>query len=262
MFDLGGVRPPGQPSPQTWASPACASSSRSTPAEHEELLAFLGASYFRAVGRGTRYGLSARGLAVDTGLGRARRSSRPSRGSGSCGRPTRSTRSTMYALLDSQSVTGAYRFVIGPGDADVMDVDASLFFPHDVAAARHRALHQHVLLRRERPGRRRRLPAARSTTRTACRCGRGNGEWLLAPAGQPDASCASACSATRTRAASACCSATATSTHYQDLDSRYDLRPSLWVEPKGALGQGLGPADRDPDTRRDQRQHRRVLDAR
>ncbi len=26
--------------------------------------------------------------------------------------------------------------------------------------------------------------------------------------------------------------------HYQDLEARYDLRPSAWVEPKGAWGRG------------------------
>ncbi len=36
----------------------------------QELLTFLGASYFRAVARDTRFGLSARGLALDTGLGK------------------------------------------------------------------------------------------------------------------------------------------------------------------------------------------------
>src|SRR5690606_20142066 len=37
-----------------------------TPQYKDELIVFLGASYFRAVSRGARYGLSARGLAIDT----------------------------------------------------------------------------------------------------------------------------------------------------------------------------------------------------
>ena len=32
----------------------------------DEVVVFLGASYFRAVGKGQVYGLSARGLAIDT----------------------------------------------------------------------------------------------------------------------------------------------------------------------------------------------------
>ena len=39
-----------------------------TPDYHDEVLAFLGASYFRALGRGNAYGLSARCLGIDTGL--------------------------------------------------------------------------------------------------------------------------------------------------------------------------------------------------
>jgi glucans biosynthesis protein len=35
-----------------------------------DMFAFLGASYFRAVGASKQYGLSARGLAIDTGMER------------------------------------------------------------------------------------------------------------------------------------------------------------------------------------------------
>ena len=38
------------------------------PKYKDEVTVFLGASYFRAVGRGTKYGLSARGLALNTAL--------------------------------------------------------------------------------------------------------------------------------------------------------------------------------------------------
>jgi len=40
-----------------------------SPKYKDEVVVFLGASYFRALGKGQRYGLSARGLAVDTALG-------------------------------------------------------------------------------------------------------------------------------------------------------------------------------------------------
>ncbi len=38
------------------------------PDYHDELISFLGASYFRALGKNQRYGISARGLAIDTAL--------------------------------------------------------------------------------------------------------------------------------------------------------------------------------------------------
>jgi periplasmic glucans biosynthesis protein len=92
-----------------------------------DVTAFLGASYFRAVGEDFRqYGISARGLAIDTGLDRGEEFplfttfwlERPAKDSG---------RLTVYALLDSPSVAGAYRFDIAPGGTLVMDVDAALY---------------------------------------------------------------------------------------------------------------------------------------
>ena len=48
--------------------------------------------------------------------------------------------------------------------------------------------------------------------------------------------------------------------HYLD-GVYYDRRPSLWVEPQGDWGKGVDPARRDPDRRRDPRQHRRHVGA-
>ncbi len=97
----------------------------------DELAAFLGASYFRALGRGNAYGLSARGLAVNSGLSRAEEFPRFSRFY--IERPSGFRETiTVHAALESESVTGAYRFVITPGDETVMEVTARLFFRADV----------------------------------------------------------------------------------------------------------------------------------
>jgi glucans biosynthesis protein len=92
----------------------------------DEVAVFLGASYLRAIGRNQGYGLSARGLAVDTAL--------PSGEEFPAFRefwlewPAAEAKElVVYALLDSRRVTGAYRFVIRPGDATVLDVRARLF---------------------------------------------------------------------------------------------------------------------------------------
>lgn len=95
----------------------------------DEVVAFIGASYFRALGRGSTYGLSARGLALNTATPRGEEFPRFSafwieRGTGA--------EVTVCAALDSASVTGAYRFVIRPGATTVMDVTARLFFRRDV----------------------------------------------------------------------------------------------------------------------------------
>ncbi len=75
-----------------------------------DIVAFLGASYFRAVDSTYQYGLSARGLAVDT-FTDTRKSFPTLRRSGSK-RSRDATVFTVYALLDSPSITGAYKFTI------------------------------------------------------------------------------------------------------------------------------------------------------
>jgi len=98
---------------------------------HEEFLVFLGASYFRAVGRGQFYGLSARGLAVNTtgpgGEEFPRFSDfwieRPRDDAGQI---------ILHALLDSPSVTGAYHFTVRPGAFTRIEVEATLYPRRDM----------------------------------------------------------------------------------------------------------------------------------
>lgn len=95
-------------------------------------LAFLGASYLRAIGEQEQYGLSARGLAVNTAvpqgpeefpnfteffLEEAKEDGAPF---------------TVYALLDGPSVSGAYRFLCTRNEAVLIDVEAQLFVRKDV----------------------------------------------------------------------------------------------------------------------------------
>lgn len=97
----------------------------------DEVVAFVGASYFRALGQDNYYGLSARGLAINTGLASAEEFPRFT--AFYLERPAPGARAvTMYATLDSASVTGAYRFVITPGVETVMDITARLFFRADI----------------------------------------------------------------------------------------------------------------------------------
>ena len=99
---------------------------------YDEVVSLLGASYFRALGRGNRYGLSARGLAVNTATSEAEEFprfsafwlERPAVGA---------TSVTFYGLLESESVTGAYRFVLTPGETTTIDITSELFFRRDVA---------------------------------------------------------------------------------------------------------------------------------
>ncbi|WP_319518240.1 glucan biosynthesis protein G [uncultured Martelella sp.] len=98
----------------------------------DELISFLGSSYFRALGQGNLYGLSARGLAVNTATDQGEEFPRFS--AFYIVRPVaEGEKITVFAALDGPSVTGAYRFVITPGKNTRMDVTARLFFRNDIA---------------------------------------------------------------------------------------------------------------------------------
>ncbi len=97
-----------------------------TPGIHTEFAVFQGASYFRAIGTGDIYGISARGLAIDTAEPegeefpefRAFWLERPAAGSQTF---------VLHALMDSPSCTGAYTFTITHGQPLIMDVTATIF---------------------------------------------------------------------------------------------------------------------------------------
>lgn len=91
----------------------------------DEVASFLGGTYFRMVGKGQRYGLSARGLAVDTAEEKGEEF--PWFRKFWLVKPSPQERfMTIWALMDSERVTGAYAFVITPGDAATVQVTASL----------------------------------------------------------------------------------------------------------------------------------------
>jgi len=94
----------------------------------DELGSILGASYFRFLGKGQSYGESARGLALDCGE-TDRLEEFPIFTDWWLGKPSQGEdRLKMYAILDSVSCVGAYRFVVIPGQTTVVDVDVILYF--------------------------------------------------------------------------------------------------------------------------------------
>ncbi|QQM30323.1 glucan biosynthesis protein G [Martelella lutilitoris] len=98
----------------------------------DELISFLGSSYFRALGQGNLYGLSARGLAINTATNEGEEFPRFS--AFYIVRPAaEGEKIIVFAELDGPSVAGAYRFVITPGKNTRMDVTARLFFRNDIA---------------------------------------------------------------------------------------------------------------------------------
>ena len=97
------------------------------PDDFPEFMSFLGASYFRMLGKGQRYGQSARGLALDSGEP-DRPEEFPIFTEFWLGKPGPDDKQLhFFALLDSVSCTGAYEFVVTPGETTVASINVVLF---------------------------------------------------------------------------------------------------------------------------------------
>ncbi|WP_269522793.1 glucan biosynthesis protein [Coraliomargarita parva] len=93
---------------------------------YDDLIVFLGASYFRALGKGQAYGLSLRGLSMDT-LGKKEEFPRFTELWLKKPKPEEESL-TLFALLEGKRVTGAYQFTVHPNGSTRIDVRARLFF--------------------------------------------------------------------------------------------------------------------------------------
>ena len=92
----------------------------------QEYAVFQGASYFRAIGRDLGYGISARGLALNT-AGDGPEEFPIFRDFWIEEAPPGAKSVVVHALLDSPGTTGAYRFTISPGETTIIDVEAKLY---------------------------------------------------------------------------------------------------------------------------------------
>jgi len=97
------------------------------PGVYDEVAVFQGSSYFRMLSRGQVWGLSARGLAINTGIDESE--SFPLFREFWLRKPEEKDRELLiYALLDGKWATGAYEFKLIPGDPSRMKIRATLFF--------------------------------------------------------------------------------------------------------------------------------------
>ena len=200
-----------------------------------DVFAFLGASYFRAVGGEHQYGLSARGLAVDCGLPRPEEFpvfrkfwlEKPA---------SRTDALTVYALLDSPSVSGAYRFIIKPGQTLTMDVDAALYPRKEIerlGIAPMTSMFQYG--ENDRRAANDWRPEIHDSDGLSMWLG--NGEWIWRPLTNPAALRFNAYADDNPRGFGLM-QRDRNFDHYQDDGVFYDRRPSLWVEPMGGWGKG------------------------
>lgn len=200
-----------------------------------DLAAFLGASYFRAVGGEMQYGMSARGLAVDTALPRPEEFpvfthfwlERPAEGSDIM---------TVYALLNSPSVAGAYRFDIQPGQTLTMNVDAAIYPRHPIERLGIAPLTSMFMVGENdrRTGHDWR-PEIHDSDGLAMHTGQG--EWIWRPIANPAQMRFNAYMDTNPRGFGLV-QRDQNFDHYQDDGVFYDKRPSVWVTPRGDWGAG------------------------
>nr|WP_050931926.1 glucan biosynthesis protein G [Aestuariivita boseongensis] len=205
------------------------------PGIKEEFAVFQGASYFRAIGQGQIYGLSARGLALKTGdpMGEefpdfiAFWLEAPA---------PEQTHMVLHALLDSPSVAGAYRFTITPGASCVMDVEATLFPRVDldhVGIAPLTSMFKFDETNRHRFDDFR--PAVHDSDGLMILNGAGEALWR--PLANPRRLQISAFADDAPRRFGLMQRARRLS-NFADLEALYHRRPGLWVEPKGDWGRG------------------------
>lgn len=200
----------------------------------DEVAVFQGASYFRAVGKGLLYGLSARGLAIGVGqptgeefpFFRAFWVRKPEAPAGVI---------VVEALLDSPSITGAYRFSIKPGEDTQIDVEMTLYPRRDLEQVGIAPLTSMYLFNAmNRP-----LADYRNAVHDSdgLMMLTGTGEWLWRPLANPKSLQVSAFQDLSPRGFGLM----QRSRRYEDfldLEARYERRPSLWVEPIGDWSTG------------------------
>ncbi|MBA1145802.1 glucan biosynthesis protein [Ectothiorhodospiraceae bacterium WFHF3C12] len=207
-----------------------------TPEYKDELVVFLGASYFRMVGRGQRYGLSARGLAIDVASPGGEEFPRFKEFWLVKPEPD-ATSMTIYALLNSRSVTGVYRFDLHPGRRFAMDVRARLFARADVNKLGLAPMTSMFMWGENRV---RHFDDHRPEVHDSdgLLVHNGAGEWIWRPLTNPAQLRVSSLLTSDPRGFGLV-QRDREFRHYLDPEAAYERRPSLWVKPTGgAWGSG------------------------
>jgi glucans biosynthesis protein len=203
--------------------------------KRDEFAVFLDASYFRMRGEGEAYGLSARGLALNTS--RLKDEEFPAFREFWIRRPTPGeTGVKVWALMDSPSVAGAFEFVVVPGLKTVAHVRSS-FFPRteiqEFGIAPLSSMfwydqNNHAPYADFRP---------EVHDSDGLQMHTGAGEWVWRPLG-PGKKVQLNSYSDRDLKGFGLMQRQRDFEQYQDLVARYELRPSAWIEPRGSWGEG------------------------
>src|SRR5476649_1484977 len=201
----------------------------------DEIMSVLGASYFRVIGKGQVYGLSARGLAIDTAL--ASGEEFPRFREFWIERPNPDEKHlAIYALLDSPRATGAYRLDVYPGKEATVDVQSQVYLRDKVGKLGVEPLTSMFLFGANQPSPVMNYrPALHDSNGLSIHAG--NGEWIWRPLNNPRHLSVSTFQVENPRGFGLLQRGRSFA-QYEDLDDRYDLRPSGWIEPRGDWGKG------------------------
>ncbi|MGH8440915.1 MAG: glucan biosynthesis protein G, partial [Pseudomonas sp.] len=203
--------------------------------KQDEIMTLLGASYFRVVGKGHVYGLSARGLAIDTALPSGEEFPRFTEFWIEKPKAT-DKHLVIYALLDSPRSTGAYKLTLRPGSDTIVDVKSKVFLRDHVSRLGIAPLTSMFLFGGNQPSKVLNYrPALHDSEGLSIHAG--NGEWLWRPLNNPKHLAVSNFSVENPRGFGLLQRQREFS-QFEDLDDNYQKRPSAWIEPVGDWGKG------------------------
>ncbi|WP_244607331.1 glucan biosynthesis protein G [Bosea sp. CS1GBMeth4] len=201
----------------------------------DEVISFLGASYFRFLGRGHRYGLSARSLALDVG-GEQPEEFPFFRGLWLEKPKPDSVDLVIYGLLDSPSVSGAFRYVVTPGQQTTIAVTATIVPRRPIERIGIAPLTSMFLAGEgDREQRTDFRPEVHDSDGLLLKTGAG--EWIWRPIRNPAALAISSFHDRNPRGFGLI-QRDREFGHYQDLEAHYHARPGYWIEPVGDWGEG------------------------
>lgn len=217
-------------------------------AHKDEIAVFQGASYFRMLGRNQQYGLSARGLAIDTvGAPAGQSEEFPRFTEFWLQRPTAdATEVMLYALLESPRVTGAYRFVIRPGSETtpetVATVHAQVYLRSGAPAVNTLGiapLTSMFMSGENQPNAHGHRPEVHDSDGLMLHTDGPHGqEWLWRPLQRPAAGVLVNTFQAQQVRGFGLMQRDRDFDHYEDVEARYERRPSAWVVPLGDWGAG------------------------
>ena len=200
-----------------------------------EVAIFQGASFMRAVAQGQNLGVVSRALSIRTADPKGEEF--PFIREVWIERPSLATHAlVVHALIDSESMTGAYRFTLRPGEVTIIDIECTLFarvVVENFGLGGMTAMFEFDAINRN---------AIDDLRAAVCEVSglqmlNGKGEWIWRPVTNRETLQVSAFIDSKPGGFGLLQRERAF-VRYQDDNQRWELRPSLWIEPIAEWGEG------------------------